>query len=99
MSEDEESELFEGLGMDRRRMLKRMLMGGAAVYAAPVITSFGLDAAAAHRPPHGGNQPRPPHGGNQPRPPHGGNQPCPPHGGNMGHGHPRPRRRRWGWRR
>lgn len=62
MSEEEQNELLGSVPMDRRRMLKRMLIGSAAIYVAPVVTSFGVDSTvSAHPPVHGSNltKPRP----------------------------------------
>ncbi len=92
MSDDDQEQLFEGVALSRRKMLKRILLGSAAVYAAPMITSFGLDAASAGTPPKGGNQTAgPPRGGNQTgRHPRGGNQTTGhPRGGNQTGRHPR----------
>jgi len=74
--ERNDEEILEATTMGRRSMLKRVLIGGAVAYAAPVVATFSLDAAAAQPNPsdiegsfRGGNQTLPDwgdrwHGGN-----------------------------------
>lgn len=71
-------ELLDNVEPERRGFLKRMLKGGAALYAVPVIASFALEGvASAGGDTHGSNQTN---GSNQH---HGSNQT---HGSNQHHG-------------
>jgi hypothetical protein len=75
MDAEKNEDLLGSAPMNRRSMLKRVLLGGAVAYAAPVVATFALDGAAAQGGspdriefPIGGNQDWGfPRGGNQDR--------------------------------
>lgn len=47
MTAERDDELLEATKMGRRSMLKRVLIGGAVAYTAPVVATFALNGAAA----------------------------------------------------
>lgn len=65
MSDDQQDDLLRAVPISRRKMLKRMLAGGAVAYTAPVVASFALDPASGQtidgsNQTFGGNQTRDP---------------------------------------
>ncbi|MEQ8718960.1 MAG: hypothetical protein RIE08_15230 [Acidimicrobiales bacterium] len=47
MSDAEKEDLLRSVPISRRKMLKRMLAGGAVAYTAPVVASFAVNPAGA----------------------------------------------------
>ena len=60
MSEDEAKEVFEGVPLNRRTFVKRLIAGAFAVPAIVSFSEAGVTEASAH--PRPGHHPHPPHG-------------------------------------
>ena len=63
MSENEARQVFEGVPLNRRTFVKRLIAGAFAVPAIVTFSEAGVSEASAHGPPHGhephGHHPRP----------------------------------------
>ena len=53
MSEDEAKQVFEGVPLNRRTFVKRLIAGAFAVPAIVTFSETGVSEASVHAPPHG----------------------------------------------